>query len=142
MRVPWGRPLPVFGRSDASQLLRFTTVGAGGFCVDGSVLLVAIHAFGANPVAARFVSFAVAVLFTYTLNRAWAFRHRVGFLRGLTAYLGVQGLGFACNLAIYSALLLVLPKPWNAPILCLLIASACAMALNFAGARLLVFRKR
>lgn len=134
------RRLPGAGRADLAQFARFATVGVVGFCVDGGVLLLLVRVFGTDPILGRLLSFAVAVVATYALNRAWAFRDRVGFLRGLRLYLGVQSLGFACNFAVYSALLLVVPPPWNAPIACLAVASAAALVVNYVGAKLVVFR--
>ena len=135
-----GRPLPFAVRAEASQFLRFFVVGLGGFCVDGGVLLLVIRLLGVDPISGRFLSFAVAVTFTYGLNRAWAFRRGIGLLRGFGLYLGVQGFGFGCNLTVYSALFLLLPKPWNAPLLCLAMASGVALVVNYAGAKWLVFR--
>ena len=140
MSILRGRPLPLAVRAEMTQFLRFVVVGATGFCVDCGVLLLAIHGLGIDPITGRFLSFAVAVLFTYGLNRAWAFRRATGFLRGFGLYLGVQGFGFGCNLAVYSALFLLLPKPWNSPLLCLAAASAFGLVVNYAGAKWLVFR--
>ncbi len=119
-------------------------VGGVGFCVDAAVLQLLIAAGSMNPVTARFVSFGCAVLVTFELNRRWAFAGAVQqpYLRRLAAYLAVQGVGFIFNLGVYSAAYLLLPAPLNAPVLSLAYASALALLVNFAGARLVVFRRR
>ena len=119
-------------------------MGGVGFCVDAGVLQVLVGAEGMNPVAARFVSFGCAVLATFELNRRWAFAGALPqpYLQRLATYLGVQGVGFVFNLGVYSAAYLLLPAPFNAPVLSLAYASALALLINFAGARFVVFRRR
>jgi len=52
------------------------------------------------------------------------------------SYVSTQGAGLLCNLAVYSAALLVVPGPLTA----LAIASATAMFVNYLGARFWAFR--
>lgn len=124
------------------QFLRFCAVGAVGFIVDAGVLLIGLRALGFDPIGGRLVSFSVAVLTTFELNRRWAFRDDGGrrYLAAAASYLGVQGLGFLCNLGVYSLLYLTLPPRFNAPLLCLAVASAVALMINYVGASLVVFR--
>ena len=119
-------------------------VGGVGFCVDAAILQLLAGAEGMDPIVARFASFGGAVLATFELNRRWAFAGAVPqpYLNRLAAYLGVQGVGFVFNLGAYSAAYLFLPPPLNAPVLSLAYASALALLVNFAGARLVVFRQR
>ncbi len=126
------------------RFLRFAIVGAIGFAVDASVLLALVGAGWAGPIGGRLASFACAVLATFELNRRWSFEGAVRrpYPAMLLAYVGVQGLGFLCNFAIYAAALAVLPPPLNRPLFCLALASGLALAINFAGARLIVFRHR
>lgn len=129
-------------RAWAAQFLRFCIVGGVGFVVDASVLLAAVRFFGADPIGGRILSFSIAVWTTFELNRRWAFRSRGGrpYLVAFASYLGVQGVGFACNFSIYTVLYLTLPSPYNLPLACLMVASGAALAVNYAGANLLVFR--
>lgn len=129
-------------RARALQFLRFCVVGAAGFLVDAAVLLATVDLLGVDPIRARLLSFSVAVLATFELNRRWAFRNRGTKRYGaaLATYLGVQGLGFACNFGIYTASYLGLPPPYDAPLLCLALASGAALVVNYVGASLLVFR--
>ena len=126
----------------ALEFLRFCAVGGTGFVIDAGALAVGTHIFGLDPIAARFLSFGVAVLATFELNRRWAFKQRAAqpYLAALSTYLGVQSVGFACNFSVYAALYFTLPLRYDAPLLCLAVASAAALAVNYAGASLVVFR--
>lgn len=136
--------MTIANRPGLAEFLRFCIVGAVGFMVDAGVLMLCIHVFGVDAVSGRLVSFAIAVMATFELNRRWAFQrggHSTYFAL-LATYLGVQGLGFLCNLGIYTLLYVALPQPFNAPLFCLVVASAFALLVNYAGARLVVFRAR
>ena len=133
-----------FDRARTVEFLRFCAVGGVGFLVDASVLEVAVHVFGTDPIRGRLLSFSVAVLATFELNRRWAFRSRAArpYLAAFASYLGVQGLGFACNILVYTALYLTLPPPDAVPLLCLVIASGVALGVNYAGASVFVFGRQ
>ena len=129
-----------------ARFARFCLVGATGFAVDAGLLLLILRGGLLGPVAARFVSFGVAVLVTFALNRRWSFQ--IGpddprsFTGDLIAYLGVQGFGFLCNLTVYAAALSVLPDPLGRPLPCLAFASGAALLVNYLGSDLIVFRRR
>lgn len=136
-------------RAFASRLFtasfpRFCVIGAVGFAVDGAVLLGLIRGVSADPLAARLASFACAVLVTFECNRRWTFRGAVQhpYIAELAAYLGVQGVGFACNFFIYASCYLALRPSTAAPLASLAIASAAALVVNYAGACLFVFPTR
>ena len=124
--------------------LRFSAVGGAGFVVDAGILLFLIHIFGADPIAARLLSFGAAVAITFEFNRRWAFggvSHgpaRIAF----AAYLGVQSIGLLCNLIVYTALILALPATVITPPLCVAFASAIALLVNYSGVRRLVFQNK
>ncbi len=126
------------------QFLRFCAVGATGFVVDAGVLLIELHAFSVNPIWGRFISFSVAVLTTFELNRNWAFKqvNHQSYLVSLRNYLGVQGVGFACNFIVYTTLYMLLPSGYNFPLFCLAIGSVIALTVNYVGASLIVFRPK
>ena len=123
-----------------SQFLRFGAVGTVGFSVDAAVLYVLISA-GADAYIARALSFAVAVTATWTLNRAWTFRNapaQPGRNR-YARYLGVQIAAALINYACYAVVLSFIPAtPVNA-VLALAVGSAVGLAVNFIGAKRLVF---
>ena len=129
-------------RAEGAQFMRFCCVGGAGFCVNSAALMALVHVAGADPILAWPLSAVAAILTTFELNRRWAFRgagaERYGM--ALAAYAGVQSLGLACNFAVYAGCYVLLPPPLNAPLLCLVAASAAALSLNYAGASRVVFR--
>ena len=129
-------------RSEAHRFLRFCVVGGAGFAVDAAVLVALVHGFGVDPILARVFSFSIAVVVTFELNRGWSFGaiRQQRLFTALATYLAVQGVGFLCNLAVYTAAIFTLPAPFNAPLFCLAIASLAGLVINYAGARHLVFR--
>ena len=128
-------------RAEVTRFLRYCVVGATGFTADAAVLLALVHGLAMNPLLARAFSFSLAVVLTFALNQHWTFggETRRGLIASFATYLGVQGLGFACNAAVYAIAILALPPPLNAPLISLAIASAIALAVNYGGARRLVF---
>lgn len=131
-------------KHEANLFKRFCAVGGIGFLVDAGLLTVLTSIFGFGSLTARAISVPVAVLVTYALNRYWAFASLKAppFLRGLLAYAHVQALSLAVNLAVYTAGIKLLPRPFDHPTLSLVIASATAMALTYAGTRRFVFPHR
>jgi putative flippase GtrA len=128
-------------RAELTRFLRYCVVGTAGFITDATVLLALVHGFAMNPLLARVFSFSLAVMLTFALNQHWTFPagRRQGLIASFATYLGVQGLGLACNAAIYAVAILALPAPFNAPLFALAIASAVALAVNYGGAKRLVF---
>jgi putative flippase GtrA len=123
-----------------NSFFRFCLVGGVGFVADAIVLLTLIYGFSLHPLLSRIGSFSIAVALTFQLNRFWTF----GSLRqqhlpsAFAAYMGVQGVGFVCNLTIYTFALLVFHL---LPLLGLTLASAVALFVNYIGSKRLVFRK-
>jgi putative flippase GtrA len=128
-----------FVRSELRTVLRFAIVGAAGFIADAGLLAALIQA-GVGPLPARLISAPLAVLLTFVLNRHWAFeKPDTPWLPSFAGYCGVQGLGFLSNLGLYAAAIQLGRPPFNEPLLAVAFASACALLINYAGARLLVF---
>ena len=131
-------------RASALRFLRFCCVGAAGFVTDTGILMALVHLGHVDPIVAKALSFALAVLVTFDLNRRWAFergrdvRARTAF----PAYLAVQGVGFLCNWTVFTACILLLPKPFGSVLVAAVIASAVALILNYLGAARLVFGDR
>ncbi|HEX4767019.1 MAG TPA: GtrA family protein [Lichenihabitans sp.] len=131
-------------RASALRFLRFCCVGAAGFVTDTGILLALVHLGHVDPIVAKAVSFAVAVLVTFDLNRRWAFEggRDVRPLAAFPAYLAVQGVGFLCNWTVFTACIILLPKPFGSVLGAATIASAVALVLNYLGAARLVFGGR
>ena len=130
-------------RGEAARFLRFCVVGSVGFVTDASLLMGLVHGLAVDPILARVFSFGVAVLLTFELNRHWAFgppnQH---LLVAFASYMGIQGVGFLCNFAIYTIAILTLPAGYNGPLFALVVASGVALIVNYAGLRHIVFGAR
>jgi putative flippase GtrA len=127
-----------------STFPRFIVIGATGYLVDLAVLELLTRAGGLTPVPARAISFAVALSVTWALSRFWGFRaHRsTRALPEAARYVGVQLTGGAANFITYAAALFAVPALEQHLFLPLALGSAVGLVINYAGARLLVFRGR
>lgn len=122
------------------QVGSFAAVGVVGYLVDTAVLLAVASVAG--PYAGRLISFLVAVLTTWLLNRSLTFRHHPsGRRRGaeFALYLVSMLGGGATNLTVYGALV-----HWLDPAVILLpilvaIGSLAGMMVNLTLARRVVF---
>lgn len=143
------RAQPVIGRFLPplnGPFMRFCCVGLLGFIVDFGVL-TSIVGLGANKIAGKFVSFSVAVVATWLVNRLWTFRGHSGAKRSLArefgSYLSVQSVGFAANFTVYSATIFSVSLK-NAELQLLLASiagTAAGLVINYLGAKHLVFRR-
>ena len=141
------RALPTVGRFLPplnGHLARFCCVGGLGFIVDFTVLKAVVN-LGMSPIAGRWVSFSVAVVATWLVNRAWTFRDHGApersLIREFGAYLAVQSVGFGANFAVYTGMLLGIAA-LNGRLLPPMIAGTLAgLVINYLGAKHLVFRR-
>lgn len=123
------------------QVSRFGVVGTIGFAVDGGSLWALVSG-GIDPFFARTISFPLAVLTTWWLNRLWTFStaDKSRPKRQLRLYFGVQLVGAVSNFAVYSAVLMMIaPTPANA-LGALAVGSFFGMFINFAGSRFFIFK--
>ncbi len=131
---------PLRGAGLPREAVRFALIGAVGFVVDGG-LLVLLHTRGLPLLAARLISFTVAVTVTWALNRRYTFPHRRG--RGFPEwrrYALVNGIGALVNLGGFFALLHRFPA-WRAiPLLPLALAAGGGLIFNFWASRQIAFR--
>jgi putative flippase GtrA len=129
------------GAGTSRQFARFALAGVAGLAVDVAVLYLAL-ALGAGYYAGRVLSFLAAVWCTWQINR------RATFVNGLSGsawrqwwrYLGAMLGGGVFNYVVYSLVI-----AYGPPHPMLALAGVCAgslagMMVNFAGAKLLVFR--
>lgn len=130
----------------SGQILGFVIVGSIGFLIDAGVLTALSAGLAWSPFLARFVSFPVAVLGTWALNRRFVFgslaSSRSQVAREYSRYLGVQSIGAATNMVVYSLVLLAFPGLERWPVIALAFGSLAGLFVNFAGARLWVFSNR
>ncbi|MGE3303174.1 MAG: GtrA family protein [Hyphomonadaceae bacterium] len=131
----WGK-----ARREGRMLALFALVGAGGFVVDALVLKVGL-ALGASNALARLISLAAGMHFTFTVNRVTAFRHlrSAPLARQWLLYLAANSLGALVNYGVF----LALTADWlaRAPVIAAGCGAIAGLAVNFAGSRLLAFRR-
>jgi putative flippase GtrA len=129
-------------KSEMRYFFRFCMVGAIGFAIDGGILAVLVYENHVNPYKGRLVSFSLAVVATFYLNKIWSFSaaQSDGIWKQFANYLGIQGIGLACNVLAYVVAMNALPWPFSKPLGALVLASGLALAVNFAGVRIAVFR--
>ena len=127
------------------QLLNFTLVGGIGFVVDAGVLTALTALWGWDVYLARLLSFVLATLATWWLNRMRTFALPAGgplaaHVGEYARYVSVQVGGGLINLAVFSALILLEPRLRPLPVLPLAVGSGVALFWNYFGARLWVYR--
>lgn len=123
------------------QMMRFGVVGGVGFIVDGGMLWFLL-ANGFSPYVARALSFPVAVIVTWALNRAWTFgaARKSGRIRQFNRYLAIQLIGAATNYCFYSLVVRTFGETSLAIFVGFVFGSFVGMFVNFWGARQIAFR--
>ena len=123
--------------------LLFGLIGGVGFLVDGGILTLLTAWFGTNVYAARAVSFPVATVVTWYLNRSFTFKankaksiSKEEYMR----YLIVQIGGALLNLAVFITLIQFFSWMNKLPILPLAIGAVFGMVFNYTFSRIWVFR--
>ncbi len=126
------------------QFLRFAAIGCVGFAIDAGALVALMEVASLNPFAARFVSFPLAVLGTWALNRRFVFASSAASpgdaAREYGRYFGVQTIGAATNMLVYVIAILSLPALSSHPVAALALGALAGLVVNFVGAKSLVFR--
>jgi putative flippase GtrA len=147
------RAQPVLGRFLPpldGHFMRFCCVGGLGFVIDFTVLKTVVH-LGLNPFGGRWVSFSVAVVSTWTLNRAWTFKAHTGpdavcgpaaLAKEFAGYLAVQSVGFSANFSVYAAMIVGIPALNGRLLPAVVCGTAVGLVINYLGAKHLVFRRR
>jgi len=122
----------------------FGVAGGARFVVDTAVLYALKGALG--PYGARVISFLVAVVATWLINRSFAFKAQRGehlpIWREFLHYLGAMILGGAVNYAVYAVLVATIPLFAEYLILAVAGGVAAGMVVNFLLADKLVFKPR
>ncbi|WP_433704333.1 GtrA family protein [Paraburkholderia sacchari] len=124
------------------QFIRFAIAGGIGFIVDAGVLYL-ILPLGCGPYWGRLVSFLCAAFSTWQLNRRLTFEPIQGksAWREWHEYLLAMAFGGACNYVTYVLALQALPPARWSPIAAIAAGSLAGMIINFASAKLWVFRR-
>ena len=125
-------------RQNWTQLVQFCVIGGVGYLINLAVYTGLVHGVHMHYIGAAIVSFAVAVVNNYLLNRWWTFRrHRGNAASQGARFLLVSLLSLGANLAILRGLVAAdLAKvPAQA------IAIVLVTPLNFVGNKLWSFRR-
>lgn len=123
------------------RILPFAFAGSIGYLVDATVLSLVIGWLG--PAGGRLVSFAWAVLTTWSINRNFAFADRAaatGKFRELVRYGLAMIPGGAINWLAYGLATSLLPVSGWRPAVAVAVGSLAGMATNLMAAQTLVFR--
>jgi putative flippase GtrA len=125
------------------QVLRFVIAGVVGFLVDAGILYLAL-AVGLGYFAGRAVSFLCAVWATWQINRRYTFtsdRSQSVWVEWWR-YLAAMAVGGVVNYCAYSAMVLTLRGLPFLPVVAVAVGSLAGMVVNFATAKLWVFKQR
>jgi putative flippase GtrA len=124
------------------QFFRFCGTGALGFFVDAGILLMMTKITYLSPIPSRGISFSVAVVVTWAVNRCWTFRVASRpSCREFLSYLTTRTVGLVSNFGIYSFLIICQLPLVGRPITAVALASLFALGINYAGMRAIVFSR-
>ena len=120
--------------------VKFTGVALIGFAVSAAILHLGLEA-GLRPWSGRRVALACARNVTFLINGRFVFRAltRERFFRQWAAYTANSAFGNFCNYWTFVTLESTHRPVIGSPYVALLAGSVVAWAINFTGARLLVF---
>ena len=126
-----------------AQFIKFAISGVIGFIVELCITISLVIYILLNPILAKLISFPIAVLTTWAINRNFAFRQHstVSLPKELLRYFQTTTAGAITNNSIYIGILFLLGE---APELIALATAAGAisgMLVNYFGAKNYVFKK-
>jgi putative flippase GtrA len=132
------RTVPAAGRR--RLLAKFSGVALIGLAVSAVVLHLGLEA-GLRAWAARLIALLCAMNVTFLINGRFVFRAltRERFFAQWVAYLANSAFGNVCNYGVFVALESTHRPVIGNPYVALVAGSITAWAINFTGARLLVF---
>ena len=125
------------------EILHFAIAGVIGLVVDACVLYMAL-ALGSGYFLGRGVSFTAAVWTTWRINRRFTFPadpHVCAWTEWWRYLLAMLG-GGVVNYAVYSAVVVSMPRSAMLALYAVATGSIAGMAINFLTAKLWVFSKR
>lgn len=127
-----------------SQAMAFSVIGLFGFVTDGAVLTFLSVGIGINIYLSRFISFTLASLATWLLNRRHTFRRISKDIKRSPTneyirYIVIQISGALINLGIFTWLVAVNPALHAIPVIPLAAGAGVALVFNFVGARIWVY---
>jgi putative flippase GtrA len=131
---------PVPPRKRRRLLIKFSGVALIGFAVSAAVLKLGLEG-GLRPWSARLIALLCAMHVTFLINGRFVFKafRRELFLRQWATYVANSAVGNLCNYWIFVSLESTHRPVIGDPYIALFIGSLAAWAINFTGARFLVF---
>lgn len=129
-------------RATLRRLFFFAVAGTVGFVVDASVLAFGMKLLHLGPHVSRYLSFAVAMVFTWQLNRRLTFRSNASPLPEFARFVATNSVGAAVNLGAYAVVIALFGSQGIVPQLGVAAGSLCGMVVNYTLSSWLVFRKQ
>ncbi|UTW56032.1 GtrA family protein [Kordiimonas sp. SCSIO 12610] len=128
-----------------TEFIRYCAVGAVGFIVDGGILWWLTSGAidgGVNAYFARLISFPIAVSITWILHRLWTFSGANEGEKGrqYAGYFILQVTASLMNYGIYAGVIGLYGISDIAVMMGFALGSAFGLAVNYMGAKWLVFR--
>jgi putative flippase GtrA len=127
-------------RREIGLALKFSAASCLGLLLDTAGLKIGL-ACGLSPATARLISLVAAMQVTFAINGVLVFRCLKGrdLVRQWTCYMGSNGVGNACNYAIFLGLIASRLPIVSDKLVALAIGALFAWAINFVGARIFAF---
>ncbi len=124
-----------------NQFLRFCLVGVIGFIIDASILQGLVVGAHLNPYLARLISFFIAAISTWVLNRSFTFDVSYKAThREWISYVAFMMIGFFVNYSAFAFSIKFLALTATQPWLGVAIGSIAGLRVNFLTSRLLFTR--
>lgn len=129
---------------ERTRLTRFILAGSSGFTADALLLSALVSWFGWSPYLARALSFSVAMLITWYLNRTMTFgdRPKAGVGSELARYALVQVGGVVVNYGVFAAVVALSARAERWPLIALFPAAAAAMGFTYIGMHYFAFPRK
>jgi putative flippase GtrA len=123
----------------SESFIRFTIVGAMGFCWDTGTVY-ALRAHTGLYIAGAF-GFFVAATANWAANRLWTFRHHAHSAPHIqwAKFLAANFIGFIFNRGVFFALISISALCYNQPVLAIIAGSIAGLCFNYFLSKRLVF---
>ena len=121
------------------KIILFVFTGAIGFITEVTIIPIAVSFLEVSPIAARTVSFPIAVLTTWMINRKITFTSENRAIEELSKYVFIQVIGGLINLSVYYVIVTSQSFDLIGPALALAASSLCSMLFTYIGTHKLVF---
>lgn len=118
----------------------FIGAGLSAFAVDSGLLALGTSVFGFDPLVARLVSVASAMVVAWLCHRRWTFAlDTPATVREFCKFVGVAWIPSVVNYAVFGLTIAIWPQVW--PQVALILATALATIVSYLSLRYGVFRK-